>query len=238
MKTEARAVVIGGGVVGVSTLYHLAKKGWSDAVLIERKELTCTDPDVLTVTDRLAEPLAVAGRRLATCVGRHRAVGGSDVMLVETECRAALVEMLQQCLSLAATDEHATACAPLLRSRIGTAWALGKHGSRDVRPTWWVQLADCPQEDPNALVSVLQRGLRSTSTADELYALLLSLPGGSIEPLGELLLHRDPVVVLLAVTLMRRIDSDPVGRQCVSQLNSFLLFSYEQLKREIPDTNT
>ena len=40
MKTHARAVVIGGGVVGVSTLYHLAKKGWSDAVLCERTELT------------------------------------------------------------------------------------------------------------------------------------------------------------------------------------------------------
>ena len=40
MKTSARVVVIGGGVVGVSTLYHLAKKGWSDVVLIERKELT------------------------------------------------------------------------------------------------------------------------------------------------------------------------------------------------------
>ena len=40
MKTTARVVVIGGGVVGVSTLYHLAKMGWSDCVLIERKELT------------------------------------------------------------------------------------------------------------------------------------------------------------------------------------------------------
>ncbi len=40
MKTQARVVVIGGGVVGVSTLYHLAKKGWSDVVLVERKELT------------------------------------------------------------------------------------------------------------------------------------------------------------------------------------------------------
>ncbi len=40
MKTTARAVVIGGGVVGVSMLYHLAKKGWSDVVLVERKELT------------------------------------------------------------------------------------------------------------------------------------------------------------------------------------------------------
>ena len=40
MKSHARVVIIGGGAVGVSTLYHLAKKGWSDAVLIERKELT------------------------------------------------------------------------------------------------------------------------------------------------------------------------------------------------------
>jgi dimethylglycine dehydrogenase len=40
MKTQARVVVVGGGVVGVSTLYHLAKKGWKDVVLVERKELT------------------------------------------------------------------------------------------------------------------------------------------------------------------------------------------------------
>ena len=41
MKTHARAVVIGGGVVGVSTLYHLAKKGWGeDVVLLEKAELT------------------------------------------------------------------------------------------------------------------------------------------------------------------------------------------------------
>src|ERR1700676_1759287 len=40
MKTHARVVVIGGGVVGVATLYHLAKRGWSDVTLCERKELT------------------------------------------------------------------------------------------------------------------------------------------------------------------------------------------------------
>ncbi len=40
MRTQARVVVIGGGVVGVSTLYHLVKKGWTDSVLVERKELT------------------------------------------------------------------------------------------------------------------------------------------------------------------------------------------------------
>ena len=40
MKSKAKVVIVGGGVVGVSALYHLAKKGWSNVVLIERKELT------------------------------------------------------------------------------------------------------------------------------------------------------------------------------------------------------
>ena len=40
MKSKAKVVVVGGGVVGVSALYHLAKKGLSDVVLVERKELT------------------------------------------------------------------------------------------------------------------------------------------------------------------------------------------------------
>ena len=40
MKTQAQVVVVGGGVVGCSVLYHLTKLGWSDAVLLERKELT------------------------------------------------------------------------------------------------------------------------------------------------------------------------------------------------------
>ena len=40
MKTQTQVVVIGGGVVGCSILYHLTKLGWSDVVLLERKELT------------------------------------------------------------------------------------------------------------------------------------------------------------------------------------------------------
>ena len=41
MKSQARVVVIGGGVVGVAALYHLAKKGWGDdVVLLEKAELT------------------------------------------------------------------------------------------------------------------------------------------------------------------------------------------------------
>ena len=40
METHARVVVIGGGIVGISTLYHLVRKGWTDVVLVERRELT------------------------------------------------------------------------------------------------------------------------------------------------------------------------------------------------------
>jgi len=40
MKTTTRVVVIGGGVVGCSVLYHLTKLGWSDVMLVERSELT------------------------------------------------------------------------------------------------------------------------------------------------------------------------------------------------------
>ena len=40
MKSHAQAVVIGGGVVGCSVLFHLTKLGWKDCVLLERSELT------------------------------------------------------------------------------------------------------------------------------------------------------------------------------------------------------
>ncbi|MDP6077278.1 MAG: FAD-dependent oxidoreductase, partial [Acidimicrobiales bacterium] len=40
MKQQAQVVVIGGGVVGCSVLYHLTETGWTDVVLVERKELT------------------------------------------------------------------------------------------------------------------------------------------------------------------------------------------------------
>ncbi|TIM72475.1 MAG: FAD-binding oxidoreductase, partial [Mesorhizobium sp.] len=40
LPTTARVVIIGGGVVGASALYHLAKAGWTDCVLLEKNELT------------------------------------------------------------------------------------------------------------------------------------------------------------------------------------------------------
>ena len=41
LPTRARAVIIGGGVSGCSVAYHLTKLGWTDVVLLERKQLTC-----------------------------------------------------------------------------------------------------------------------------------------------------------------------------------------------------
>src|SRR5262245_4274872 len=41
LQGSAQAVIIGGGVIGCSVAYHLAKLGWHDVVLLERKQLTC-----------------------------------------------------------------------------------------------------------------------------------------------------------------------------------------------------
>ncbi len=40
MKTQTKVVVVGGGIAGCSTLYHLTQEGWFDVVLVERDELT------------------------------------------------------------------------------------------------------------------------------------------------------------------------------------------------------
>ena len=40
LPTQARVVIIGGGIAGCSVAYHLAKLGWTDVVLLERKQLT------------------------------------------------------------------------------------------------------------------------------------------------------------------------------------------------------
>src|SRR5438477_11242169 len=49
---RARAVVIGGGITGASVIYHLAKAGWQDVVLVEKDELTsgatCHDAGLVT----------------------------------------------------------------------------------------------------------------------------------------------------------------------------------------------
>ena len=40
IQSHSKLVIIGGGIMGVSLLYHLTKEGWNDVVLIEKSELT------------------------------------------------------------------------------------------------------------------------------------------------------------------------------------------------------
>ncbi len=40
LPTEARAVIIGGGIVGCSVAYHLTKLGWRDVILLEQGRLS------------------------------------------------------------------------------------------------------------------------------------------------------------------------------------------------------
>ena len=91
MKTHARVVVIGGGAVGVSTLYHLAKKGWSDVVLLERSELTAgstwhaaagfhvlnDDPNVAALQSYTIKLYAEIERESGQSVGMHMPGGYS-----------------------------------------------------------------------------------------------------------------------------------------------------------------
>ncbi|HEX9448447.1 MAG TPA: FAD-dependent oxidoreductase, partial [Dongiaceae bacterium] len=41
LPSQARVVIVGGGIAGVSTAYHLAKLGWTDVLLLEQGRLTC-----------------------------------------------------------------------------------------------------------------------------------------------------------------------------------------------------
>ena len=41
LPTHAQVVIIGGGIIGCSVAYHLTKRGFSDVILLERKQLTC-----------------------------------------------------------------------------------------------------------------------------------------------------------------------------------------------------
>ena len=81
MKSSARVVVIGGGVVGCSILYHLAKIGWTDVVLLEKNELTSGSTwhaaggmhDVQRRRQRL-EAAEIHDRPLPRARGDHRPV--------------------------------------------------------------------------------------------------------------------------------------------------------------------
>ena len=98
MAEHYRAIVIGGGVVGCSVLYHLTKYGWSDVALLERKELTAgstwhaaggyhainSDPNVARLQDYTIKLYQEIEEISGQSLGMH-ATGG--VNLAATEAR-------------------------------------------------------------------------------------------------------------------------------------------------------
>lgn len=98
MKTSARVVVIGGGVIGCSVLYHLTKLGWTDVMLIERSELTSGstwhaaggfhtlngDPNVAKLQKYTAELYSEIEELSGVSCGRHTTGG---LMLASTKDR-------------------------------------------------------------------------------------------------------------------------------------------------------
>jgi dimethylglycine dehydrogenase len=98
MKEHYRVVVIGGGVVGCSVLYHLTKKGWTDIVLVERSELTSGstwhaaggfhtlngDPNVAKLQQYTVELYKEIEAKSGVSCGLHLTGG---VMLAGTETR-------------------------------------------------------------------------------------------------------------------------------------------------------
>ncbi|MBE1283832.1 MAG: FAD-dependent oxidoreductase [Rhodobacteraceae bacterium] len=89
MNAQYRVVVIGGGVVGASVLYHLAKMGWSDVCLIERKVLTAgsswhaaggfhalnADPNIAALQAYTIDLLSEIEKESGQSVGMHMTGG-------------------------------------------------------------------------------------------------------------------------------------------------------------------
>ena len=89
MKSQYRVVVIGGGVVGASVLYHLAKLGWSDVCLIERSVLTAgsswhaaggfhalnADPNIAALQGYTIDLLSQIEKESGQSVGMHMTGG-------------------------------------------------------------------------------------------------------------------------------------------------------------------
>ena len=104
MKTTARVVIIGGGVVGCSVLYHLTKKGWSDVMLLERDQLTSGstwhaaggfhtlngDPNVAMLQSYTVSLYQELERVSGQSCGMHKSPG---IMLADTPERMEFLKM-------------------------------------------------------------------------------------------------------------------------------------------------
>ena len=71
LPTDARVVVVGGGIIGTSIAYHLAKMGWTDTVLLERDRLTSGTTWCVACAEGACAQGTLRGARMVLAAGRE-----------------------------------------------------------------------------------------------------------------------------------------------------------------------
>jgi dimethylglycine dehydrogenase len=140
MKNQYRVVVIGGGIVGTSVLYHLARMGWSDVALIERAELT-------------------AGSTWHAAAGFHALNDDPNIAALQSYTIKLYGEIEKesgQDVGMHMLGGYSLATTPERWEWLQAEWALTETlgiGTRLATPEEIV--ADCPIVDPNGLLGGL-----------------------------------------------------------------------------------
>jgi dimethylglycine dehydrogenase len=140
MKSHYRVVVIGGGIVGASVLYHLTHRGWSDVLLIERAELT-------------------AGSTWHAAAGFHALNDDPNIAALQSYT-IKLYQQIEkesgQSVGMHMTGGYSLATTPARWEWLKAEWALHQSLGIDARLVTPEEIiADCPIVDPIGLLGGL-----------------------------------------------------------------------------------
>src|SRR4051794_4952417 len=129
---RARVVIVGGGIVGCSVAYHLARAGWTDVLLLEKGELTSgsTHHAAGLVTQFNAAPTMLRMRRYSVGLYRELGVFATVGSVRIASSRAALAELRHTASAVRAMALDVEELAPdEVAARLPGATAEGVHGA-------------------------------------------------------------------------------------------------------------
>jgi dimethylglycine dehydrogenase len=139
-KSHYRVVVIGGGIVGASVLYHLTHRGWSDVLLIERAELT-------------------AGSTWHAAGGFHALNDDPNIAALQSytiKLYGRIEKESGQSVGMHMTGGYSLATTPARWEWLKADWALHQSLGMQTRIVTPEEiLADCPIVDPTGLLGGL-----------------------------------------------------------------------------------